>query len=329
MPDKMLYAISTLGKLPIDRYYKIFDYFYSPNNDTGLETDSNYTKLRYYLLRLLDSLGHCECASRSIFVCPPTLLLLPTNGLPKAVLTGARTPKLMQRLEKFQREKKNEVYIHQVEQSNEKVVLPRAIYIEAISTRHLVEIASAAKINYSLEVPAAWSLVNFSSGAEDLTNSLIFSERYEPRWKKLSFSPEDLLFKQYYEPPAEGLKLTAYKDPLSQQLQYWLWDRDIAAYVSRDWGQQLVLANQNVRILIYDKRRHRLALPSTTPLPTLLARAATLCTGLVPHTTCIEERTGDIKAGKNIDIYDGITPPLVEAISKKLGQELVYKNLTN
>jgi hypothetical protein len=329
MPDKLLYAISTLGNLPLYKYYKIYDNLYSPGTATGIEKDSDYTKLRLYFLRLLSALGHCEWDSRSVFVCPPTLVLLPTSGLPKAVLTGARTPKLIKKLEKFQREKKNEVFILQVEQSNGKVVLPRAIYIEAINTRHLVEIASAANINYSLEVPAAWSLVNFSSGTEDIFNSLVFTKWYEPRWKKLSFSPEDLLFKQYYEPPAEGLKLAAYKDPVSQQLQYWIWDRDTAAYVNREWGQQLVLANQNIRVLIYDKRHHRLALPSTSPLPTLLARAATLCTGLAPHTICIEEKVGDIRPGIILDMYGGITPPLAEVVSKKLGQKLVYKNLTN
>lgn len=329
MSDDVLYAISTIGKLSFEKYRGVFDTLYGFNSDGGAEVDRDQVKMRYDLLRLLEALGHGEYSTeqRALFVCPPSLVLLPTTGLPKAVLTGARSPDLIQKLEGFQRANRREVFLLQVKQSYGTIGLPQAIYIEGASTGHIRGAASAANVNCSLEVPAAWRLACFSSGIDEVKATLIFTERHEPRWKKLTFSSEDLSFKQYYSPQNGGLKLVSYRDPVTQQLHYWLWDGDRAATVDREWAQYLVLANRRAQVLVYDSQRHRLAVPSTIPLPRLLARVATLCTGHVPSVTFFDQAVGDIKPKSELEVYDGITHPLAELISKKLGLVLAYNRL--
>ena len=86
----------------------------------------------------------------------------------------------------------------------------------------------------------------------------------------------------------------------------------------------MILADEGVDVLLYDERRHQLAVPSTVPLPRFLARAATLCTGLAPAQARMgEQSVGGVPAGHPVDIYCAVPPPVATMISEKLSQNLI------
>ena len=97
MSEQLIYALSTLGELGLAKFNDIFKRLYLPEDDK----DYDYN-MRHQTIRYLESLGYCEFDydQRRVFMCPPALVLLPSFGLPKALLTGARTPKFIASIKK-------------------------------------------------------------------------------------------------------------------------------------------------------------------------------------------------------------------------------------
>ncbi|GAG61844.1 unnamed protein product [marine sediment metagenome] len=98
MSDTLIYAMSTRGKLNLEQFNELFRRVYSPSFKQVEE--SVKVDVRRHTVRILDSLGYCEFDfdKRMVYMCKPSLMLLPFFGLPKAVLTGARSPFLVQKL---------------------------------------------------------------------------------------------------------------------------------------------------------------------------------------------------------------------------------------
>ena len=69
-------------------------------------------------------------------------------------------------------------------------------------------------------------------------------------------------------------------------------------------------------------------MPRSVPLPNLLARALTFCTGTPPfngRTAAVS--LADIPKDYSIDIYSGVPESIASLISTKIGQELQYRSL--
>jgi hypothetical protein len=80
--------------------------------------------------------------------------------------------------------------------------------------------------------------------------------------------------------------------------------------------------------MLYDKRRHFLAVPAIVPLPLLIARTLTLCTGLVPMKAVLKEKAvSGIPPNCHMYIYRSVPPSIAKAVSEKLGQNLVDYDL--
>src|SRR3990167_292176 len=95
MSEQLIYAMSTRTELRIEQFNDIFKKVSLPgelDKDETIDFD-----VRRHVIRALDALGYCEFDfdDRMVYMCPPAFVLLPTHGLPKAVLTGARSPRLM------------------------------------------------------------------------------------------------------------------------------------------------------------------------------------------------------------------------------------------
>lgn len=324
MSKLLLQAISTSGRTSIDKFNAAFDALCQLPGISTSEVDLIY--VRRQTIRYLDSLGHCEFDfdRRHVFACPPALVALPPYGLPKAVLTGARTPSMVQKMKDFVKGNRNSVSHSSKLQRSEHPLLPPAIYIEAVDHDHLLKVAQAAQIGCHLMAPAAWSLVNFSAGIENVRYNLSYEDRADIDWLKRTFSTNTLTFsKNHNTENVQGL--VEYTDPRSQQRLHWIWDGNRAAKMDRDWGRYMILADKGVDVLLYDERRHQLAVPSTVPLPRFLARSATLCTGLAPAPACIGEKSIEgVPAGHPVDIYCAVPPPIATMISEKLSQNLIY-----
>lgn len=327
MSELLLQTISTLGKISIGKFDEVFNIVCQLAGFPGGDVD--FYHIRRQTIRFLDSLGHCEFDfdRRYVFACPPALVTIPASGLPKAILTGARIPLMIQKMKDFIRNNRELISFNVEHHKAGPLLLPSSIYIEAVDHEYLQKAAQAAEINYQLETPAAWSLVNFSGEIKNIIENLRYENEVDLNWDKQTFSTENLTFSKndnYGE--TEGL--VSYINPINQQRLHWIWEDNLASEVDRDWGRYVILSKKGINIIIYDHRHHRLVVPSTVPLPRFLARAATLCTGLAPVPVRLGEKSiGGIPAHHPVDIYDAVPPSVVHMISRKLSQELIYHNV--
>ncbi len=327
MSDLLLQTVSTFGRMNIENFDSAFNIVYKLAGNPGGEVDLYNVKRQ--TIRFLDSLGHCEFdfERRQVFACPPTLISIPTCGLPKAILTGARIPSMIQKIKDFIRTNKNSISYNIELQRVGLLLLPSAIFIEAIDYEYLKKVAQAAQISYDFVIPAAWSLVNFSEGIEKIMKGIRYEDKGDLDWHRRIFSTDTLTFsKSHYTEKPQGL--VSYINPVSQQRLHWIWNGNSAAEVDRDWGRYIALSDKRINVILYDERRYKLAVPSTVPLPRFLARAATMCTGLAPFPAEIGAKPiGGVPAEHPIDIYKAIPPVIAQMISKKLSQELIPHNV--
>lgn len=325
--ELLLQTISARGRMGLNDFNAAFNLLIQQHEISSGEEDLNY--LRRKTIRFLDSLGHCEFDfdRRQVFACPPVLVTLPSYGLPKAVLTGARSAKIVQKIKEFVKSNRDSISYSIEPQRSKHPLLPSVLYIEALNHNYLQKVAQTAQVGQHLHQPAAWSLVNFSAGLVDIKNNLIYENRPDINWDKRMFSAKTLKFSWIYntETP-QGL--VEYISPVDQQRLHWIWEGDQTAEVDRDWGRYVILAAEGVDVMLYDDRRYLLAVPATVPLPRFLARAAALCSGMAPEFAKIsEDALGRLPAGHPVDIYAAVPPSIALMISEKLSQNLIYHDI--
>jgi len=323
MSNTLIYAMSTKGSMKLEQFNDLFRHVYLPignENEEQIDIDA-----RRQAVRVLDSLGYCEFDfdNRTVFMCRPALVLLPSFGTPNALLVGARTPQLVNSIKEAVRERRKKAVLKHVTHSGEHAGIPTAIYIKATDKGLLQEIAEQADIACDLELPAAWRLAGMSATLDEIQGTLRFEKREEPDWDKKTFIKERLMFSSYLTD--EGIQtLTVYRNPVTRQLYHLLWNNGSAAEIGRDWGRYAVLAHNGTNVLMYDKERFELAVPVTVPLPCLLARAAALCSGIPPYSaiSCIE-RIGSIPPNHPYQVYSDVPPKIAGMIASKTNQKLL------
>lgn len=327
-PELLLQTISTRSRMGLDYFNDAFNTLIQLQEISNREEDLNY--LRRKTIRFLDSLGHCEFDfdRRQVFACPSVLVTLPTYGLPVAVLTGARSTTIVQKIKGFAKSNRDSISYSIEPQRSEHPLLPSALYIEAVNYDYLREAAQTAQIGHHLNQPAAWTLVNFSAGLGDIRNNLSHENRADLNWdKKRTFSIESLKFSWIYN--TENLQgFVEYTNPVNQRRLHWIWEGNQTSEVDRDWGRYLILAAEGVDVLLYDDKRYLLAVPATVPLPRFLARAATLCSGLAPESAKIgKDAIGGLPAGHTVDIYTAVPSSIALMISEKLSQNIIHHDI--
>lgn len=326
MSEPLVYAISTKGEMKIEDFNEIFKMVYLPGQE--VDDESIDVDIRRQLIRMLDSSGYCEFDfnNRMVYMCPPCLALLPGFGLPKAVLTGARTPGLLSKIKQASKNRRGKASCTVVPQRSKNINMPSSLIIEAVDTNTIQEIAAESGIRCRSERPVSWDLVNFSSSCDEINKSLKFEKMEELNWGRRVFVPSKLRFSRTDE-AIGSYRLVEYKNPVNQQPHHWLWNGENRAEVERDWGRYLVLSNLSLGVVLYDEKQHKLATPVTVPLPCLLARAVTMCTGMSPLLAKTSERIGAIPFGHPVHIYTGVPPVIAGLIAEKLGQKAVPANL--
>jgi hypothetical protein len=283
---------------------------------------------RYIAIRMLDSLGHCEFDfdSRRVYVCSPLLVSLPTWGLPKTVLTGARSPSLVGYLKIAIKKMRGSARLIR-RQHRGYPILPEAIIIESTDLETIKKAANISKIAYKQSVPA-WEIINYASGIDEILKISDFEERAELNWKRRIFSTKYMQFLRKAE-NQEEVKLVEYVNPVNQQRVHWFWKGKLASKVDRDWGRYMALANCGVNILIYDKLRNRLSVPEYVPLPRFFARALALCSGIAPARATISAHN-ELGFPPNfpVSIFSEAPPRIVGILSSKLSQVPIAHDLT-
>jgi hypothetical protein len=279
------------------------------------------SNIRYRLARYFEELAHCEFdyRKRRIYCCRPELVLLPGRGCFSAFLAGARIPSMLKKLQEFKDSYKEEIEISMLQMDRLGIPLPERFCISVIRKELLKQISRELNINFNGDSPAAWLLLNTTVDLIEYENSLNKVVYGDLNWSRRVFSRDDMYF--INNPSQDSNGLIEYRDPISQK-KYYLWNIDgVAAEVDRDWGRYLALRDCKKPVLIYDKEKHILGTPSTTPLPRMIARAATLCSGYPMEQVRIKP---DEKSQSTIkyDIYYGVPQKMAIIISNKVSQHL-------
>jgi hypothetical protein len=327
MFDTLIYAMSTRGSLKVEQFNELFRFvhFHSDGMDEGdIDIDA-----KRQAIRNLDSLAYCEFDfdRRAVFMCKPALILLPACGTPIALLAGARTPDLIDKLRNAVKGYRDNSKIQVITPSAAHSPVPSALHIHATDNDILKKIANQAGIDFDLTSPAAWNIAQISIKLNEIESKLNYEKQTEPEWHKRIFSIDRLVFSGY-ETDQENKRLAEYRHPITKQLYHWIWNGDNAAQVPRDWGRYMILAKYGNSILMYDEKLFRLAVPVTVPLPCLLARVAALCSGTVPAgTLSFREKTGSIPPRHPLQIYACVPPDIARLIADKLEQKLIYTSL--
>ena len=85
------------------------------------------------------------------------------------------------------------------------------------------------------------------------------------------------------------------------------------------WGRFAVLKSAGKQVLVYDETNGDLAVPESVPLPRLLARGLTLCSGVPPMP---EGGTPSLSSGGKgrRTVYRGVSPDVLRTVAGKLAQ---------
>lgn len=313
--DCLLYAISARGSLSWLSFKKAFFTLFSNHPSAADNVEPKILLLN--CMRHLQAIGHCDfdfSSGGQVFVAPPLLCRLPRGGLVNVVLTGARSPSLIEQLTEAA-----SIAGAKLGMSHSDDVpfgVPRRIILESPVPDIIAEIGSAVNIPFCSE-PPAWQIAQYAGSVDEYLETLNWQPASEPGWQDSAFDPFKLNFSGFYD-ATDSLRLTRHER--HGRWEYALWRNELRASSDLDWARYAVAKSRSQRILAYDVRAGILALPSRAPLPFPLSRACGLCSGLGSF-----RRVGPI-SGLDIDpslrwceFYSDVPRAIVEKLSEKLG----------
>jgi hypothetical protein len=256
--------------------------------------------------RDLAALGHLEIAwdlDAIWCVAPPLLTMLPRSG-GRAFITGARTEFLDLRLEQVAADKGLWIDRCGGQLGPQTLLLANSSHLDA------EDFAVAADINYTYSVADQVSallpdlqryLEGFATGRG--LPSGFDAERFDPRMQQWQAVTETAERGLYRTRTFDG-QVFALLDATSQ------WRRPI-----KECGIYEVLRWENLDVLHYSESRSELRVAAQAPLPALHARAASLCSGRLPH---FKYRRGEPAQL----VYDNIPAAVAMRIARSLNQGL-------
>ena len=283
----------------------------------------------------LAELGFCEVSFEPpvIYASAPTLAGLPSK-LPRAVLCGARTPKFLNRFREIAAANGLSIspVVHNANDGHRHAgFLPSPIIVESASRAAFAKVASACDGLVYSELPS-WNLLHASPTLGEFKSS-----------RKNSFiqQPVDFLgdiswfdFKASYwipfaqRKPLQGL-FFARRDRNGISYQVGINEPPIVKLDAGGkgfdprWAKWLVMQDNKIEALAYDCVSKRLAIPSVCPLPSHLARALALCSGLTPAIWAREfTEVPQSFPGSELRVYSEVPEVYAHILSQKLGLKI-------
>jgi hypothetical protein len=320
--EHLLYVLSARHELAWSTFKHVFDVLYQARGLDQTEIDQARAR-RTGTIRSLQSLGHCdfvfgEGGSRAL-VAPAVLSRLPTGGLPKAILCGARSPQTLSQLQTACAD--HECVVDLREQATSAGLLPRRICIEAKSASDLEALASALGITLE-NSPPSWSLANLARPLGEMLDRLKWQQGNELTWARKDFDTQFLQFR-LPNSSAIGVQFSRYLNPTNGIYLHWLWRDDTHAEIDCDWGRYAALQECGKNVLFYDERAMDFAAPRGAPLPKLLSRSLCLCSGYGPRRMSDAQSPWRRVALDGYDIYSDVPLKIAELVAEAVGQTLI------
>lgn len=321
--DTLLFALSAWKEASWATFKKAFDEIFSRSlvgENFGDPEAIRYERGR--AARLLGALGHCETqfagGQGRLYVAPPVLVALPSPGLPRAVLCGARSPGTAPALRRASAGVRHATRIEVTSQSSRFPYAPSRVQAEGVTHESLRQLASIMGVSY-VSLPSAWTIAQFSGGVGEYCEALDWSPLQELTWERADFDTGLLKFSPPSE-ESEGMRLSRYQDPVRLRFLYRLYKDGLGAEVDVDWGRYALLREANVSAVAYDGSTAEVAVPQSVPLPPLLARACALCTGYAPRTVPRSAASSDLPGRSKLTVYGGVPPDVLATVAAKAGQ---------
>jgi hypothetical protein len=322
--DALLFILSAWRKTSWPSFGKAFDDLHTRKVKRQRSINSEPLRyLRFRAARLLVSLGHCDVDFRDenkhLIVAPAMLAALPAAGLPRAVLCGARSSETTIVLRKTCTQIGQAIRIEISSQDDRASFAPSRIEIEGESNEALNHLADKLRIPYS-SVPPCWAITKLSGSLEEYLKSLKFTQQQELNWEREDFDPERLIFTLATK-ESDGLRLSRYRDPVRLQWIYRLWQRQMSAEVDPSWGRFAILRAAGQGALRYNNTTGVVAVPRGTPLPPLLTRALTLCSGYAPQFVRRSNVVTHSRELYGFELYIDVPPDVLTLVASKVGQQ--------
>lgn len=278
--DKLAFALSSTSTLTRQKYQRLFEHLYvSDAASAGWPLDEVAT-WRREVARLLENLGICDFfyAEDRLSACPPALTRLPEAGLPSAILTGARTPTLLQELRAAVRASEGQVELTVTPQPAFPM-LPNRVVVRAVTLDRLRE--CAAQVSVSVHGVTAHALL----GQAVTLDAYLRDRRREPAtelagWSREDFDPTAV---HWSTPTVARVRLTMYKHPQKRGREFYLVDGGEMQNVDPAWGRYAILAHAGKSVLGYDAAEGVLIVPAGARLPAIFERGLTLLSGIAPQ----------------------------------------------
>jgi hypothetical protein len=323
--DYLLYALSAWRQMSWQNFKKVFDTLCLKYVAAGDHQNGSPRQLAWRSLRALEWLGHADVAfdaSQSIvFAAPAVLCRLPISGYPQAVLCGARAPGTRAALEDACRGLPCTLSFESHPSSALGSFIPARICVESETEEALSQFASRLRAGLS-SVPPAWVFLEYSGLAEEYASTCRPIQEPEINWPRLDFDTQVLQFR-FPGSETSAVRLSKYQDPVRGTMLYKLWHGETFQNVDRAWGRYLALKEFARNVLAYDARRFLLAVPASTPLPRLLARACTLCSGYAPRPAGTSDKQLTLPAPCAYEVFSAVPPDIAATVAAKVGQKLV------
>lgn len=280
------------------------------------EESNKYALFRY--MSKLESLGHVEIDynDRKVYCNKTYLGMMPRIGLYQALLIGARNQNFLSKISSFIN--KHNKGMKMIISKQTHTGLPDLVIIESYSKSLISQFSENFGLTFTGFMPLAQQLVEESSTTRQYADEI--QEMNSLNWPKRIFSLELLHF--INQAVSGDNALEEYITPTNQQKIHRLVIGGHGYKVSADWGRYLYLENAELNVLLYDKVSLLLAVPRNVPLPKLLARAVSLCSGLTSEQAQISIHSINFPKDLWVDIYKGVPRYIAEQVAFKLNQTL-------
>jgi hypothetical protein len=320
--DRLLYAISAKREMSWTVFKRTFEVLCV--NDLEKRSLEDMKFIRYETARTFDALGHVEAdfdsSSARIYSAPPALSLLPSSGLPIALLSGARAPNTLDLLAQTIEKGCGRIELDIQHQHDESKRFPSRVTVTAESTDELATLAYELGATFQ-SVPSSWHILNFAGSLSEYLAACQWLPADELNWERREFSVELLRFAM---PQSGGdLRLIRYTHPSRQYPVYYLRRDRSTVRVDPDWGRFAVLKEAGRNVLHYDHFSGAVVIPASVPLPKLLSRALCFCSGLVPLIVPASSVVGSRVAAPFFRVYPNVPSEFAQLLTNKLDQILI------
>ncbi len=321
--DQLLYVISAKQELSWAEFKSVADTLLFG----GRSHTEDWPFVRHRILRILDSLGHCDFIfgedGGTVYAAPPALVRLPRAGKITAILTGSRAPQTLDDLVRRAVKHPNIVVEKENQRGSLAASIPVRICLTGSTENDLATFADQGDLAFD-ETPATWKLVHFGANLDSYLGSLTWTEGPELNWRRIDFDPEYCRF-QSGSDIVGSLRLSRYSDPIRNIFRYRLWKKDSWASVDLDWGRYAVLRDHAFDVLFYDSKLHIMLVPFAAPLPRVFERALGLCSGLAPLSISSGRKSS---TARTYHAFQAIPLSIAELTCARVGQALSQCDLS-